>query len=123
MSTRVASEFAGAIVAMNSLKICTSASLEACANAAAFTHAILGAGDGGAEVSGTGVANSDGVSFRTERDAAQYPINQWIIAGEPAVSQDHRATDIQRSYVERDRVGFSRRKTDWQFYRRGNNRI
>ena len=34
-------------------------------------------------------------------------MNQWIIVGEPAVSQDRRATDIQRSYVERNRVDFS----------------
>ena len=39
------------------------------------------------------------------------------------MSQDRRATDIQQSYVERDGVDFSRRKTDWQFYRGGNNGI
>ena len=60
MSTRVGLEFARAAVAMNSLKICTSASLEARANAAAFTQAMLVAGDGGTEVSGTGVTGSDG---------------------------------------------------------------
>ena len=45
---------------MNSWKICTSASLEAHANAAAFTQAMLVAGDGDTEVSGTRVTNSDG---------------------------------------------------------------
>ena len=60
MSTGVVSKFAGVAVAMNSLKICTSASLEACANATAFTQAMLVAGDGGMEVSGTGVTHSDG---------------------------------------------------------------
>ena len=68
MSTGVGLEFAGVAVTMNSLKICMSASLEAHANATAFTHAILGAGDRGTEVSGTRVTNSDGakdsVSFR-----------------------------------------------------------
>ena len=55
------------VVTTNSLKISMSASLEGRANATAFTHAILRAGDGGVEVSGTGVANSggamDSVSF------------------------------------------------------------
>ena len=68
MLTGVGSEFAGVVAVTNSLKICTSASLEARANAAACTHAILGAGDGGMEESRTGVTNSDGamdsVSFR-----------------------------------------------------------
>ena len=60
MSTGVCLEFTGVAVATNSLKICTSASLEARANAAAFTQAILVAGDRGTEVSGNGVTNSDG---------------------------------------------------------------
>ena len=65
MSTGVVSEFAGVAVATNNLKICTSASLEAHANAAAFTQKMLVAGDGGSEVSGTGVTGSDldSVSF------------------------------------------------------------
>ena len=58
MSTRVVSEFVGVVVVTNSLKICTSASLEACANAAAFTQAMLVAGDGGTEVSVTVVTPS-----------------------------------------------------------------
>ena len=45
---------------MNSLKICTSASLEAHANATAFIQEMLVAGDGGMEVSGTGVTDSNG---------------------------------------------------------------
>ena len=45
---------------MNSLKICTSASLEAHVNAAAFTQAMLVAGEGDTEVSGTGVTGSNG---------------------------------------------------------------
>ena len=60
MLTGVGSEFARVAVVTNSLKICTSASLEACANAAAFTQVMLVAGDGGTEVSGTRVTNSDG---------------------------------------------------------------
>ena len=60
MSTGVVSEFTRVTVMTNSLKICTSASLEARANAAAFTQAMLVAGDGGMEVSGTGVTDSDG---------------------------------------------------------------
>ena len=60
MSTGVVSEFAGFAVTTNSLKICMSASLEARADAAAFTQAMLVAGDGGTEVSGTRVADSDG---------------------------------------------------------------
>ena len=66
MSTGVDSEFAGVVVAMNNLKICTSASLEARANAAAFTQEMLVAGV--TELSGTGVTDSggalDSVSFR-----------------------------------------------------------
>ena len=68
MSTGVVSEFTGVAVATNNLKICTSASLEARTNAAAFTQEMLVAGDGVIEVSGTGVTDSDGtldsVSFR-----------------------------------------------------------
>ena len=60
MSTGVVSEFTGVAVATNNLKICTSASLEARTNAAAFTQEILVAGDGGTEVSGTRVTDSDG---------------------------------------------------------------
>ena len=60
MLTGVVLEFAGVAVAMNSLKICTSASLEARANAAAFTQAMLIAGDGDTEVSKTRVADSNG---------------------------------------------------------------
>ena len=69
MSTGVVSEFGGVVVATNNLKICTSASLEARANAAAFTLEMLVAGV--TELSGTRVTDS-----------------------EPAVSQDRRATDI-----------------------------
>ena len=58
MSTGVVSEFAGVVVAMNNLKICMSASLEARANAAAFTQEMLVAGV--TELSGTGVTGSDG---------------------------------------------------------------
>ena len=68
MSTGVVSEFAGVAVATNNLKICTSASLEAHVNATAFTQEMLVAEDRDMEVSGTGVADSDGtldsVSFR-----------------------------------------------------------
>ena len=77
MLTGVVLEFAGVAVATNSLKICMSASLEACANAAAFTQAILVAGDGGTVVS---------LFWGPEQNATRYPINQQIIAGEPAVS-------------------------------------
>ena len=56
--TRVVSEFIGVVVATNNLKICTSASLEARANAAAFTQEMLVAGV--TELSGTGVTDSDG---------------------------------------------------------------
>ena len=60
MSTGVVLEFARVAVMTNGLRICTSASLEACANAAAFTQEMLVAGDRGTEVSGTGVTNSNG---------------------------------------------------------------
>ena len=58
MSTGVVSEFAGVAVATNNLKICTSASLEARANAAAFTQEMLVAGV--TELSRTGVTDLDG---------------------------------------------------------------
>ena len=58
MSTGVVSEFARVVVATNNLKVCTSASLEAHANAAAFTQEMLVAGV--TELSGTGVTDSDG---------------------------------------------------------------
>ena len=72
MLTGVVLEFAGVVVTTNSLKICMSASLEARANAAAFTQAMLVVGDGGTEVNGTGVTDSDGtldsVSFRGQNE-------------------------------------------------------
>ena len=65
MSTGIDSEFAGVVVATNNLKICTSASLEARANAAAFTQEMLVAGV--TELSRTGVTDLggalDSVSF------------------------------------------------------------
>ena len=60
MLTGVVSEFARVAVMTNNLKIYMSASLEARTNAAAFTQAMLVAGDGDTEVSGTGVTDSDG---------------------------------------------------------------
>ena len=60
MSTGVVSEFTRVAVVTNTLKICASASLEARANSAAFTQAMLVAGDGDMEVSGTGVTDSNG---------------------------------------------------------------
>ena len=53
--------------------------------------------------------------WRSERDTAQYPINQQIVVGEPAVSQDRQATDIQQSYIEHDRLSFTQSEADWQF--------
>ena len=58
MSTGVVSEFVGVVVATNNLKICMSASLEARANAAAFTQEMLVAGV--TELSRTRVTDSDG---------------------------------------------------------------
>ena len=47
-----------------------------------------------------------------ERDTTQYPVNQWIILGEPVMSQNCVTTSIQRSYKERNRMLFFSRKTD-----------
>ena len=56
------------IVTTNGLKTCTSATLEACANATVFTKAILGARDGRPEVSRTRVSElsgtKDSISFK-----------------------------------------------------------
>ena len=60
MSTGVVLEFARVAVVTNNLKICTSASLEAHANATAFTQEMLVAGDRVTELSRTGVTDSDG---------------------------------------------------------------
>ena len=58
MSTGVVSRFTRVAVATNNLKICMSASLEAPANATAFTQEMFVAGV--TEVSRTGVTDSDG---------------------------------------------------------------
>ena len=50
-----------------------------------------------------------------EQNATQYPINQQIVAGEPAVFQDHRATDIQWSYIKCNELSFTWSEVDWQF--------
>ena len=39
------------------------------------------------------------------------------------MSQDCRATDIQWSYVECDKMGISQKTTDWHFYHGGNNGV
>ena len=39
------------------------------------------------------------------------------------MSQDCQATDIQWSYIEHDKMGFSQGKTDWHFYSGGNDGV
>ena len=59
-----------------------------------------------------------GVSLqqRVERDTAQYPVNQWIEAGEPVVSQHCGTAWIQWSYIKCYGVFISWRKMDWKVY-------
>ena len=104
MSIGVVSKSLGSTVETNNLNTCTSAKWEACANAAVPIKDISVAEF---RVPEAGVTSTVSLFRRTEQDAAQYPINQWIVAGEPAVSQDHQATDIQRSYVECSVLNFT----------------
>ena len=87
MSTRVVSKSLGSTVETNGLNTCTSAKWEAHANTAMpikdISVAEFRVPEAG--VASTGGAK-DSVSFGMEQDAAQYPINQRIVVGEPAVS-------------------------------------
>ena len=48
-------------------------------------------------------------------DVSQYPINTRIVAGEPAVTQNHRTRGIKRSDIESQRKNIPRRKSDREF--------
>ena len=55
-----------------------------------------------------------GVSLqqRAELDTAQYPVNQWIVVGEPVVSQHCNTACLQRSYIECDGLLVAWRKAE-----------
>ena len=68
--------------------------------------AMSGVGVGGSDESGA-VATVSGdvkesVCDRAELDTAQYPVNQWIVVGEPVVSQHCDTACFQWSYIEHD---------------------
>ena len=48
-----------------------------------------------------------------ENNTAQYPVNQWIVVGEPVVSKNHRARWIEQSHIKINIHTF----TGWKFYR------
>ena len=48
-------------------------------------------------------------------DVSQYPINTRIVAGEPAVTQNHRARGIKRSDIKSQWKNIPRRKADGEF--------
>ena len=106
MSTGVVSKSLGSTVETNNLNTGTSAKWEAHANAAAPIKDISVAEYGVPEagVASTG-GTKDSVSFGGWNE--MLPSTQQIVAGEPAVSQDRQATDIQQSYVERNRLSFT----------------
>ena len=54
------------------------------------------------------------LQWRAECDTAQYPVNQWIEAGEPVMSQHCSTAWVQWSYVKHYRVLILRRKMDWK---------
>ena len=109
----------GSNVETNNLNTCTSANLESRVKAAMPIKDISVVEFG---VPKAGVASSgdtkDSVSFGGWNEMlpnTQYPINQQIVAGEPAMSQDRRATDVQWSYIECDGLNITRSEIDWQF--------
>src|SRR6201981_2616559 len=53
-----------------------------------------------------------GLHRRPEGNATRNPVNQRIVAGEPAMSQDDSARAIQRSDVKRRRSDLTRSETD-----------
>ena len=46
----------------------------------------------------------------TEGDMAQYPVNHWIVAGEPVISKNHGARWVERSNIKVN----SHRFTGWK---------
>ena len=58
-----------------------------------------------------------------ENNTAQYPVNQWIVAGEPVVSKNHRARWIKRGYIKVNIHTFPGQKFYRQSYGLSDNRI
>ena len=48
-----------------------------------------------------------------ESNTAQYPVNRWIVAGEPVVAEYRRTAAVQRSYIESNCLKFASWKMDW----------
>ena len=61
-----------------------------------------------------GRAQGDWTGLRgcPEGNAARNPVNQWIVAGEPAMSQDDGAGAIQRSDIKRRQSDLTRGEAD-----------
>ena len=58
-----------------------------------------------------------------ENNTAQYPVNQWIVAGEPVVSKNHGARRIEWSHIKINIHTFTGWKFYWQSYGLSDNRI
>jgi hypothetical protein len=51
-----------------------------------------------------------------EGNTAQYPVNQWIVAGEPVVAKDYQACSIERGYIESNCLSFSGGELDREIH-------
>ena len=51
----------------------------------------------------------------TEGYLAQYPVNQRIVAGEPIVSKNQGAGQVEQSHIKAKSHGFTRRKSYRKF--------
>ena len=58
-----------------------------------------------------------------EKNTAQYPVNQQIVAGEPVVSKNHGARRIERSHIKINIHTFTGQKFYRQSYGLSDNRI
>ena len=52
------------------------------------------------------------VDWSSKCDTTQYPINQWIVVGEPVVPKNNGATQIQQSHEEINIMDLPSRESD-----------
>lgn len=57
--------------------------------------------------------------IQSEANVAQYPINQWIVAGEPNVSKNEGTRGIQQRYIKCVGGNITRWEVDTELYSLG----
>ena len=70
-----------------------------------------------------GNEGSSNCGQKKKKNTAQYPVNQWIVAGEPVVSKNHGARQIELSHIKINIHTFTGRKFYRQSYGLSDNGI